>query len=381
MSDVVNPARLKLALLRSGVALDSADGEKDAAAPNTVDILLPGDMWVTAKVAQSSPLTLVRSPGVSAIRHQGGETAVRIASFGSAASRVVTMRSTWATVMLSGGCGQSAAGRTCAFCRGRELTEHAGEVWPIESVVAAVRAAFDQGDAELVHLVLGYFPGDDAGLHVLRPYLEAIHRHFDTMVALTMHPPADLRMVDLTYAEGVDVICYNLEAAGAESMRRHFPGRARYLGRKRYLSALARAAQIFPGGAVWSDLLLDISPRAEIDAAVAELVAAGVLPTFGVLDPEGGADAPALDDSVAIAAAAFHAASHAGIGLGWMRDVSSTFTPFDARYLVSGAPQSQSLLHQLSRNRLGALTTRSLARMRRRLRVRRVRASFDSSHL
>jgi hypothetical protein len=48
---------------------------------------------------------------------------------------------------------------------------------------------------------------------------------------------------------------------------------------------------------------------------------------------------------------------------------------------VVNAPQLPVLLHNLAKNRLGALATRSLAKMRRRLRVKFVRASFDSSRL
>ena len=67
--------------------------------------------------------------------------------------------------------------------------------------------------------------------------------------------------------------------------------------------------------------------------------------------------------------------------MSWARDLSSAITPLEARFFVPGAPQLPLLLQQLARNRLGALATRSLARFRRRLRVRRVRASFDSSRL
>ena len=50
---------------------------------------------------------------------------------------------------LGGGCGRGAAERTCAICQGRELTEYAGEVWPVDEVVEAVRAAFEEGDRRI----------------------------------------------------------------------------------------------------------------------------------------------------------------------------------------------------------------------------------------
>ncbi|MFZ0660851.1 MAG: hypothetical protein WAM05_19185 [Candidatus Binataceae bacterium] len=385
-SEESNPARLKLALELYGVAPANARPGTDST--DTIEVLLADDIWASARINSASPISIAENPDV--IRDGAILTAVRVAhtppfaarrnARGSELGAIAAMRSTWVTVALGGGCGIGAAGRTCALCQGRELTEHAGELWPVDEVVEAVRGAFDDGDAEFVHFVLGYFPGIDAGFAMLKPYLEAIDRHFDTIVAVTMHPPADLRTIDLAYAEGVDVICFNLEAASEEAMLRHFPGRARFYGRERYLKALSHAARIFPSGAVWSDLLIDLAPKAALQAAATELVAARVLPTFGTLALRG-ADDGALEAAAELAAVSFEAATRAGISLNWMRDISTSFTILDARYLVSGVPQFQSLIHQLSRNRLGALATRSLARLRRRLRVRRVRASFDSSRL
>lgn len=385
-SEDSNPARLKLALELYGVAPTTARRDTDTA--ETIEILLADDVWASARINSASPISIAENPDV--IRDGDTLSAVRVAHTPPFAARrnaraialgaIAAMRSTWVTVALGGGCAIGAAGRTCALCQGRELTEHAGELWPVDEVVEAVRGAFDDGDAEFVHFVLGYFPGADAGFATLQPYLETIDRHFDTIVAVTMHPPADLRTIDLAYALGVDVICFNLEAASEEAMLEHFPGRARFYGRERYLTALTHAARIFPSGAVWSDLLIDLAPKAAVQAAATELIAARVLPTFGTLAPRG-ADDDALEDAIELAGAAFEAATRAGISLNWMRDISTSFTILDARYLVSGVAQFQSLIHQLSRNRLGALATRSLARLRRRLRVRRVRASFDSSRL
>ena len=70
-----------------------------------------------------------------------------------------------------------------------------------------------------------------------------------------------------------------------------------------------------------------------------------------------------------------------GLNMSWARDLSHAITPMEARYFVVNAPQLPVLLHNLAKNRIGALATRSLAKLRRRLRVKWVRASFDSSRL
>jgi hypothetical protein len=379
-----NPARLKLGLAIKGVATQGAFTEGE-----WLDLVIGDDVWARARVDETSPICLHEGPPAT-VAEQDTRAPVRIVAPPEFATRrnargialgdIAAIHGTYATVALGGGCGRGAAGRTCAICQGRELTEQAGQMWPVDEVVEAVRAAFEEGDAEFVHIVLGYFPGDDAGVAVLRPYLNAVRHHFDTIVAVTMHPPADQRAIDLTYAEGVDVLCYNLEAPEDDSLRRYFPGRARFFGRERYFKALAHAARIFPRGSVWSELMIDLAPRDAIARAIEELAQAGVIPTLGIMRAPGLAP-PALDHAAALGASALDAVTRAGLSFNWLRDVSVTFTPLDARYLVPDAQNPTGLFHQLSRNRLGALTARSLARLRRRLRVRRVRASFDSSHL
>ncbi|MGH7918041.1 MAG: radical SAM protein, partial [Candidatus Binataceae bacterium] len=388
-----NPAMLKFMLALEGVAprLANAIATPASAAverlleTTEVELVLRADLFAHARVNPASPIELIEHQDGIALRDPSVIIPVRMVTEPAftltrnrreiASGEIVRIRGSYAAVMLGGGCGLNQPGHACAFCLGRELTQKAGERWPVDEVVEALRGAFDEGAAEFVHFHLGYFPGDDAGLFLLRPYLDAIHRHFDTIVAVTMHPPASLRMVELTYAAGADVIAYNLEAADEAAMRRYFPGRTRFFGRARYLEALRHAARIFPNGAVWCELLLDLSSAAATAAAIDELTAAGVTPLIGF--------SPVRCRSVTSAEAAsllaqlYNSATRAGLSATWARDISSAIVPFEARFFVPNAPQIPVLIHLLTRNRLGALTTRSLARMRRRLRVKRVRASFD----
>ncbi|MGH8014083.1 MAG: hypothetical protein ACREQ4_16455 [Candidatus Binataceae bacterium] len=391
-----NPAMLKFMLAREGVA--ARLGDAAAASPSSVEapfesiaveFLLSGDLWVRARLNPESPLELIEHQGGVAVRDSSAIVPVRIVAEPAFTitrnrrdiplGRIVRMRGSYAAVMLGGGCGLNQPGHVCAFCLGRELTQKAGELWPVDEVVEALHGAFDEGAAEFVHFYLGYFPGDDAGLYLLRPYLDAIHRHFDTMVAVTMHPPASLRMVELTYAAGADVIAYNLEAADDSAMRRYFPGRARFFGRARYLEALRHAARIFPNGAVWSELLLDLTSPAGAVAAIDELTTAGITPLLGISPIPFNRLANA--EAASILAQLYNSASRTGLSATWARDISTAIAPFDARFFAPDASQIPVLIQLLTRNRLGAMTTRSLARMRRRLRVKRVRASFDSSRL
>ncbi len=377
-----NPVLLKLDLALQGI---------DAPAFGTgfLELQLEGEICARAKINPASPFKLMRGAQGDTLHRGDTQSAVRLTpplEYVSRVSRggiklgnIAAVRGAYAVVELNGGCGLSMPGRVCALCRGRELTEKPGEMWPVEDVIDALGAIFNEGAAEFVLFQLGYIPGDDAGLKRLIPYVEAVRRHFDTIVALSMHPPADIRSIERAYASGIDAISYNLEAADADSLQAHFPGRARFIGRSRYMHSLSHAAKVFPSGAVLCELTVGTSPDDKICEAMAELTEIGVLPVLGV-DPEriGQRTAQAL---FPLGQRLFDEVHKAGLNMSWARDLSHAITPMEARYFVGNAPQLPLLLHNLSKNRLGALATRSLAKMRRRLRVRWVRASFDSSHL
>ncbi|MGO9056173.1 MAG: hypothetical protein ACLQU2_02115 [Candidatus Binataceae bacterium] len=378
-----NPALLKLDLALRGVDAPWAAGAK------WLELQLDGEIWARARVDSESPLKLVRSAQGDVVSDGDTEVAVRVIAepeYARQTSRrgvtlgsIAAIRGAYAVVELNGGCGVSLPGRVCALCRGRELTEKPGEIWPVEDVVDALGAIFKEGAAEFVLFQLGYLPADDAGLKLLLPYIEAVRRHFDTMVAVAMHPPADTRSIERAYASGVDALSYNLEAADAESLLANFPGRARFLGRNRYFHSLSHAAKVFPSGAVLCELTVGLSPDEKIGAAIAELTEIGVLPILSV-DPTRTAGRSA-SELAPLYGHLFDEVLKSGLNMSWARDLSHAITPMEARYFVVNAPQLPVLLHNLAKNRIGALATRSLAKLRRRLRVKWVRASFDSSRL
>jgi hypothetical protein len=378
-----NPALLKLDLALRGVDYPSAAGVK------WLELQLDGEIFARTRINPDSTLKLVRGAQADFVREGDTEIPVRVMTEldylrrlsrrGVELGKVAAVRGAYAMVELNGGCGISLPGRVCALCRGRELTEKPGEIWPVEDVVDALAAIFKEGAAEFVLFQLGYLPGDDAGLKLLLPYIETVRRHFDTMVAVVMHPPADPRSIERAYASGVDALSYNLEAADSDSLQAHFPGRARFMGRSRYMHSLSHAAKVFPGGAVLCELTVGLAAPDKIREAITELTEIGVLPILSV-DPVRTGNITALD-LVPLYAALFEEVRKAGLNMTWASGLSHAITPVEAHYFVTNAPHLPVLLHNLSKHRIGALATRSLARLRRRLRVRWVRASFDSSRL
>ena len=154
------------------------------------------------------------------------------------------------------------------------------------------------------------------------PYVETIRRHFDTLVALQVHPPRGDRWIEWAYAQGVDAISFNLEIFDPHLLDRHCVGRMRYIGRDRYLEALARAASVFPSGTVWSDLVLGLEPIESTLAGIDALAALGVLPV--VSTPRTLAGPPLESTEITRVLGHLHAAARRhGINTGWVREIAT----------------------------------------------------------
>jgi len=168
---------------------------------------------------------------------------------------------------------------------------------------------------------------------------------------------------------GVDALSYNLEIFDADILNRHCIGRSRYVGRERYLDALAYAARIFPSGTVWTDLALGIEPADSTIAGIDALVATGVVPVAAIL--RGDYAMPDVAEATRVLAYLYRAVRRQGLSMGWVRGLGLGITPMEARHFAGDGARLTATVHQLARSRIGALAARGLARARRRLRVRK----------
>jgi len=392
-------AETKLEIALRGLRIDDsarpllADGD---AAPNTLEFLLDGALRVSAPIdltgAAAAPFHLagdrgrywLTDPARDASRRIDVQIATRPRFYSRRTSSGIPMRrlaSVIGDTLLvhpGGTCGFSAQGGPCRFCvegaRGRDTP-----LGSVADIVDVVRAAFEEGVAELVLLNSDAFEVETGGLDFLMPYVETIRRHFDTLVALQVHPPRGDRWIEWAYAQGVDAISFNLEIFDPHLLDRHCVGRMRYIGRDRYLEALARAAGVFPSGTVWSDLVLGLEPIESTLAGIDALAGLGVLPV--VSTPRTLAGPPLESTDITRVLGHLHAAARRhGINTGWVREIATGVTPLEAQPdgAVAGLTRA---MHGLARYRLGGLATRGLARFRRRLRVKTISDSFDSSHL
>lgn len=398
MKTAPDPLRWKLGVAAGGVRLDPSAGTLVAAEngePRTIDLVLPDGMQVAAPVdgaGSATPYRLAAESGrwfLSDSRHADVRLEVRPGrapqftsrrtSRGIPMHRIATIHGTHLVVHPGGPCGFAVAGAPCRFCTEGARGGTHDDVTPAD-VVDVVRAAFDEGAAELVLFNSSVVDVEDGGIGYLTPLIEAVRKHFDTLVVVQAHPPSDFRWIDRTYAMGVDAISYNLEVFDAERLGRHCIGRARYIGRDRYLEALAHAATVFPRGTVWTDLVAGLDDVDTLVAAVDTLVAADVQPVIVVRRTPATASLD-LETLTPVLQHLFRRVRDRGTPTSWLRDLTLGVTPLEARFAAGEDARLSVAVQSFTRSGLGALAARGLARLRRRLRVRSVSESFDSAHL
>lgn len=402
-----NPGLLKFDLAIRGARLGPgvrADIERLASGHDhiarSLEVVLPEDVWVSLPIGDrftaASPYELRAAGDGFVVDGNGQQIEVRIVPpprfyaettrSGRPMRTVGSAYGGYIAINPAAGCGFVPRGLACRFC---DLSTRAPErdaPLPVADVVDTVRAAFAEGAVEFVYLHIGYLDGEDAGMEFLEPYVRAVKRHFDTLVAVQVQPPQHDAWIDRTYAMGVDALSYSVEIHDPELLQRHCAGRAAHVGRDRYYDALAHAATVFPSGTVWSDLIVGLEPAASTIAGIDRLVGLGVLPVLSLFRPLDDAllsdhPLPEADAVAPVFAHLFNAVRTARISMHWVRDLSFAMTPIEARFFADEEARAVAGLGSFYRSRLGSLAARNLSRLRRRLRVREVSDSFDSSHL
>jgi hypothetical protein len=404
-----NPGLLKFDLAIRGARLGPGVREHPDIAPlvsgtdyvaRNLELVLAEDVWVSAPIGDrftaASPYELRASGEGFVVDGNGHSGEVRIVPpprfyrettrSGRPMAQVGSVYGGYIAINPAAGCGFVPYALPCRFCDLSTRAPQREAPIPVADVVDTVRAAFAEGAVEFVYLHIGYLEGDDAGVGFLEPYVRAIKRHFDTLVAVQLQPPQSNQWIDRTYAMGVDGLSYSVEIHDPQLLELHCPGRAAHVGRDRYYDALQHAAAIFPSGTVWSDLIVGLEPTASTIAGIDALVGLGVLPVLSLFRPLDDSllrdhPLPSADAVAPVFAHLFNAVRKARINMHWVRDLSFAITPIEARFFADDDARAAAGLGTFYRSRLGGLAARNLSRLRRRLRVRQVSESFDSSHL
>ena len=405
-----SPAHLKLALAIYGLRLSDELGETALAGTpvnardhgsREFELILPGDLLarcpVATEAARRSPYELsVLNDRFIVTSGDGEPTEVELVApprfyeqtttRGTPMWQVGTVHAGYVSIDPASTCGFAAQGLACKFCTLAGEKAAATELRAVDEVVEVIRAAFEEGAAEFVYFNTGYFDSDDGGFSFMEPYIEAVKREFDTLVALEINPPADNKWIDRTYAAGVDALSYAVEIYDPDILADICRGRANLIGRDRYYEALAYAARIFPSGTVWSDLIVGLEPAESTRAGIDKLTSMAVLPVLSLFRPldETELRQHPLPDPETVAplyAYLYNAVREAKINVQLMRDLGYAITPIEARFFAGEDAKLDVAVSGFYRSKLGGRTVRGLSKLRRRLRVKRVSESFDSSKL
>ena len=161
-----------------------------------------------------------------------------------------------------------------------------------EDVASATDRALDVGAADYVHLKIGYIAEADRGVGFLEPYLAELRKRSDVRISVELYPPADDSWVDRAYALGIEGIAFHLDVYDPTLWKEVCHHRARLVARERYMEALARAVEVFPGGAVISRLIVGLEPAESTRQGIEALAAMGVVPTLEYAWHRGAAPSP-----------------------------------------------------------------------------------------
>lgn len=388
----MNPLVLKADLVASGVAVsedlrprlrlgDRADTALDLALPAGITASVPvlhdggGDPGAYRLVPDGDRVRLARphepadDPAHIAIDvHPVPRFYARRTARGIPMDRIAERRGRTLVVTPLGRCGYSISGHPCTFCiEGGRPTAAASAIATPADVIEAVGAAVAEGGVDVVLFNTDSAEGEDGGVALLTPYVQAVRRHAHVLLAAQLHPPRSEAWVDRTYALGLDAISYGLEVFDDDAFGRLCVGRARYIGRERYLEMLARAAAVFPRGTVWSELALGVEPVDRTAAGIDALAGMGVVPVLAIpRGPHGLGQRPSPDEVTALIARLTTATTAHHVPVTWVRDLGASITPSDARLLDGPHPGPGGRVGA----RLAVRGARMLSRLRRRLRVR-----------
>ncbi|MFQ5737202.1 MAG: radical SAM protein, partial [Thermodesulfobacteriota bacterium] len=272
-----NPGSLKIDLMLQGARIEDPVVKAWACGSSGVDIMLPMNTLVNIpcdpEFTKRSPYTIKRRTDRDGylITDGKGEVGVsfvekpqyysRKTSTGVPFSRIAASHGSYTVITPSPRCDFFNRSVECKYCAGNfDIAGGENVIYTVEEVLETVEAVLKEKGSVVIYLSIGFSDTPDGGIETLRPYLQAIKKHFNCLVAVEALPPSENRWIDVTYALGADSVLYNLEIFDTELFELICPGRARLIGRKRYLEALKYAAGIFPNGTVASHLIVGLEP-------------------------------------------------------------------------------------------------------------------------
>ncbi|MBI5971247.1 MAG: radical SAM protein [Deltaproteobacteria bacterium] len=384
-----NPATLKIDLMLRGLRIADPLVKAWACGATGIDIMLPGRTIANIPCSEgftaASPYAIRKRGERYAITDGTGEVEVSLVprpkfydgktSTGVSFSKIAQVHGSLLVITPSPACEFFNAKVECRYCAGNfDRTGKEDAVYTVEDVVETVGAAIAELGSPVVYLSIGFSRDPSGGMEFLRPYLQAIKRHYNCLTAVEALPPKDNHWIDETYAMGADSALYNVEIYDEELFKIICPGRATLIGRKRYLDALEYAAKIFPSGTVSSHLIVGLEPPGSTCQGIDFLTGIGVVPVLPIYRPTTNKalriDPLTTEIIIPVYKHLYKAVKTKGINLNWVRDLSMVTTPVELKGLVEGAGKNVSLVDTFYGTRLGKKAAWGMSTLRRKLRVK-----------
>ncbi|GMR04995.1 MAG: hypothetical protein BMS9Abin23_0919 [Thermodesulfobacteriota bacterium] len=388
-SYINNPGALKIDLMLRGIRIEDPVIKAWACGTQGVDILLPRKTLVNIPCeelfTEASPYRIGKKDGGYVISDGVGEVPVKLVerpgfydkktSTGVKFSDIASSHGSYTVITPNPQCEFFKSKVECRYCAGDFNSEGKPErVFTVEEVIETVAAVLKEKASVIIYLSIGFSEGPDGGIKFLIPYISAIKKHFNCLVAVEALPPLENLWIEKAYAVGADSILYNIEIFDKELFEVICPGRADLIGRKRYLDALKYAAKIFPNGTVASHLIVGLEPPGSTIMGIDYLTDIGVVPILPIYRPSKGRaiDINALRAEVIIPVYKhlYKTLKEKKINFNWVRDISMVTTPVEGRFLVDEGGGQGSFIENFYKTRIGLKAAWGLSTIRRKLRVK-----------
>ncbi len=235
-------------------------------------------------------------------------------------------------------------------------------------VLAVIRAAFEEGVADLIQLNMEYCEAEDRGVNQLVQLIQSIKKNFRTFVGLRGYPPENLEVIDLVYAAGAELLVFPLEEASSTIQAPAEKG----------LRALEYAAGVFSHGTVSTELGFGSGDLEPLHRQITDLAQKRITPMMRLAEP--GAGEPA--DFERVRQVVEYLAEQAGrLNLNWLYPSHRLVTPLDTRFFTEPAEKARLTLRPMYQSTLGKSAFEGFTALRRKLRVKNISDSYESAGL
>ena len=241
-----------------------------------------------------------------------------------------------------------------------------------ETIFSVIRAAFEEGAADLIQINMDYCADAEQGFQCLAPVIREIKKQFRAFISLRGFPPKENKDIDKIYAAGVDLLNYPFEGFSNRSDKS--------IPAKRVLQGLEYAVEIFPQGAVSTELVFEPSPDKPMNDKVDLLAQKGIIPFLRF--PERMGDN--MNDYARVVDSLQHLAQSAQrwkLNLKWLYPACHLVTPLDTSFFTDDSALARLTVKPVYQSKIGKRASEGFAALRRKLRVRSISDSYESAGL